>query len=689
MYAEAADLYKNAWQKVITDYSLLSHAANAFYQSAKLNDAIQAYQILVEDFSKNQKENLLHLADASKANLNFREAASAYKNYYKKLSNKSAEKPKIKNEILRCLEGIRINRFEPVAIVESIGANINSPNEEYNIIPSINYEDRFYFSAIRSDNEGGLRDEQGIVDSKNGTIRSDLFIAEKQNGSWKALKKMNTLINGSKNDLILDFMQDGASMIYFQSWNGKEGEIKIHSLLESNESKIPDNFFQGLLYGEIGDASLSIYQDSVIIFSSKRLGGYGGYDLYISIRRNNAWLPAKNLGPKINTPYNEITPFIAKDGHSLYFSSDNLKSIGGYDIFKTRFKAESAEWNNPENVGLPVNSAANDISFRLTPNGISGVFTSDRIKDSKGKQDIFIAYFKEELEEQFYEPQGTILSQLFNQIMIKNDNVITRNDNIKKSSEPKIYKDYILESIYYTDEKFIKDPKTLKIIEQVHNMMKVNPELKVQLYGHAYEDNANPLNLYYSIKRAEQVSDKLQELGISKNKISVYGLGNFFPIAKTEVNNAKSSISDKWNKRIDWNVLTEDSSIARISYPNPIIPEYLRLSNNINPKKNFNTLSYSIIIGESDQILNSDILKQNDYPVFVFYNNNLKKYQYFIGMESKFRDILTIQKKIDNNNRYSIIPMMNGIAIERKNIIFHVEKFPDLILYINYVNNQK
>lgn len=70
-----------------------------------------------------------------------------------KIKTKNKERLFIKNEILRCLEGARLAKQEPVAIVESIGANINSNNEEYNIIPSVNFADKFYFSAIREDNE--------------------------------------------------------------------------------------------------------------------------------------------------------------------------------------------------------------------------------------------------------------------------------------------------------------------------------------------------------------------------------------------------------------------------------------------------------------------------------------------------------------------------------------------------------
>lgn len=687
-YSVAAANYKKAWQKVIQDMDILNRAANAFYEAGQQVDAIQAYEILAESSSKYEKNSYKKLAEASKEMENFRDAASYYKLYYKKLKTKNKERLFIKNEILRCLEGARLAKQEPVAIVESIGANINSNNEEYNIIPSVNFADKFYFSAIREDNEGGRRNNNGIVDLNSGILRADLYIAEKENGTWRPLKKMNTLINGTKNDMILEFINHGESMVYFQSWDENYGEIKIHNLSSDPDKFIDENLFQGLLFGEIGDKYMSVFQDSVIIFSSKRMGGYGGYDLYISLYREGHWLSPKNMGNKINTPFNEISPFIAKDGHTVYFSSDNLSSIGGYDIFRTQFKAESGLWDNPENIGLPVNSGSNDFNFRLTPDGLSGVFTSDRKKESKGNRDIFIAYFKEELEEQFYASSGTTLSFLFQDKLNSSPKdfvPVIKNE----PKELRQYRDYVLESIYYSDDKFIKDPKTIKTLEQIHNMMKINPELSVEIFGHAYEENSAPLNLYYSIKRAEQVSSQLIESGISKDKIQVYGIGNFFPLAKPEIGNDKNLISEKWNKRIDWNIITSDTSSARISYATPVIPEYLRVSSKINLKKIFSGLCYTILIGESEQIFNHEILKQKDHPTFVYYNPKLKRYQYFIGMTSSFREIESIFTRLKENSKFKIIPLHNGTMVDRIDVINYVTKYPDLILYINYHNNQE
>ena len=98
---------------------------------------------------------------------------------------------------------------------------------------------------------------------------------------------------------------------------------------------------------------------------------------------------------------------------------------------------------------------------------------------------------------------------------------------------------------------------------------------------------------------------------------------------------------------------------------------------------------YTILIGESEQVLNSDILKKKDHPTFVYFDPKSKKYQYYYGIETKFRDAESIFTKIKENSKLKIVPLLQGSIIERKEVINFVEKYPDLILYINFMNNQK
>jgi len=111
-----------------------------------------------------------------------------------------------------------------------------------------------------------------------------------------------------------------------------------------------------------------------LYFASNMPGGYGGFDIYVSYFIDSAWTHPQNLGPRINTPGDEISPFF--DGSNLYFSSDWHHGYGGLDIFKADFNYES--WNDPINLGPMVNSSFDDFNFVFFESLSKGYFCSDR-----------------------------------------------------------------------------------------------------------------------------------------------------------------------------------------------------------------------------------------------------------------------------------------------------------------------
>ncbi|MCU0355125.1 MAG: hypothetical protein MUD08_15510, partial [Cytophagales bacterium] len=105
---------------------------------------------------------------------------------------------------------------------------------------------------------------------------------------------------------------------------------------------------------------------NTIYFSSNRPGGAGGLDIYRSTKTpDGKWGEAVNLGPAVNTPYDDDAPFIHADGQTLYFSSRGHAGMGGFDIYRTEAQEDGA-WSRPENLGYPINTADDDIYFVLS-----------------------------------------------------------------------------------------------------------------------------------------------------------------------------------------------------------------------------------------------------------------------------------------------------------------------------------
>ncbi len=132
---------------------------------------------------------------------------------------------------------------------------------------------------------------------------------------------------------------------------------------------------------------------SQLIFASDRPGGFGGLDLYISKKVNGDWGPAVNLGPEINTQFNEDRPFLINNGKTLFFSSQGHSTMGGYDIFRSDLQANNI-WSQPENLGYPINTPDDNIFFMPIENGKAGYYSLFKESEGFGKEDIYKITFK-------------------------------------------------------------------------------------------------------------------------------------------------------------------------------------------------------------------------------------------------------------------------------------------------------
>jgi hypothetical protein len=127
-----------------------------------------------------------------------------------------------------------------------------------------------------------------------------------------------------------------------------------------------------------------------LYFASNRPGGFGGFDLYYSVRNLSEWSEAINLGSVVNTPFDEISPFISHDGKRLFFSSKGHKTIGGFDIFVSERSSNS--WRKPINLRYPLNTTDDDVFYQPVGDGSSG-YVSRVMPQSFGESDIYLVEF--------------------------------------------------------------------------------------------------------------------------------------------------------------------------------------------------------------------------------------------------------------------------------------------------------
>jgi len=277
-----------------------------------------------------------------------------------------------KRLIENCMNAKMLVATPAEVTITNIGAPINSEASEY--VPVISSDEQtMLFTYVGKKSKGGFE---------------DIFISEKSaNGQWKNPEPLGDNINGYNHDACIALSPDGQTLFIYKDSKEKKGEI-YYSKLSGNSWSDPKP-----LLGEVntnhweGSASLSA-DGKTLYFTSDKPAGFGGRDIYKATLINDSiWGNIKNLGPTINTPYNDDAPFIHPDGRTLVFSSEGHNSMGGYDIFHTQLQLNGT-WLPPTNIGFPINSPDRDTYYVLSADGKTGYFSSGR-PGGYGLQDIY------------------------------------------------------------------------------------------------------------------------------------------------------------------------------------------------------------------------------------------------------------------------------------------------------------
>jgi len=332
------------------------------------------------------------------------------------------------------------------------------------------------------------------------------------------------------------------------------------------------------------------YDGNTLIFASDRPGGFGKADLYMSIRtKDGSWSEPENLGPEINTSENEITPFIHTDSQTLYFSSKGHKGLGGYDIFYTR-KSDEGKWSKPKNIGYPINTRADELSFFVSLDGKTGFFCTSQLITPEGKNlgvggyDLFsfnlyeearpdaILFIEGQLSQTSGTPVGGILEireegtqkithieadsadgKFVAVVSAKNNHIISVNQEglaftsarivtdsnltgtpmayALQTEEIKVGVGYRLNDVNFATNSSELGRDALEIIRDFASWLEKNPGVHVSIEGHTDNIGQADANLMLSKQRAESVYKSLIEFGIMSSRLLFKGFGSTRPLA--------------------------------------------------------------------------------------------------------------------------------------------------------------
>lgn len=267
--------------------------------------------------------------------------------------------------------------------LENVGSSVNSEKPEYSPVVSLDGSALYYTS--RREWPAGQSDKG--IDPRNNLHPEDIYASFKDfDGTWTMPIKLE-FCDSLQNEATMAVSPDERRVYLYQDVVGN-GDIFY--------SDFSTNKFQEVQHYEVKDINTKSWETHCtfstdgmqMYFVSDRKGGYGGRDIYKTNKLpDGTWSTPVNMGPTINTKFDEESPFIAVDNKTLYFSSNNEKSMGGFDIFVTTADNNGA-FSEPINLGYPTNSTVDDIFYTTTIDGYTGYLTSDRA-GGFGEKDIY------------------------------------------------------------------------------------------------------------------------------------------------------------------------------------------------------------------------------------------------------------------------------------------------------------
>ncbi len=259
-------------------------------------------------------------------------------------------------------------------VVENLGTTINSNFQDYNALVTADHKGIIFTSK----RDGNLGEKTGKGQNFEDMLRAMMD----DNGNWSNPEVM-TGLSTTGHDAGVQLFNNDKSMIIYQ-----EGDLFITEMNEDETWSEPKSLGSNINNKKSFESHAFISADGqLIVFSSNHKTANGDLDLFMATKSGNGW---GNPTPitALNTPLNEDAPFIGDDG-MLYFSSEGHNSIGGYDVFKSRYDDVNLTWGAPENMGYPINSVLDDIFFSLYEE--IGYLTSNRI-GGHGMEDIYRIY---------------------------------------------------------------------------------------------------------------------------------------------------------------------------------------------------------------------------------------------------------------------------------------------------------
>lgn len=477
---------------------------------------------------------------------------------------------------------------------QNLGININSSYEERAPVISPDGKTLYFIRSGHPGNLGINKDHQ------------DIWYSEFIDGGWSKAQNIGLPLSNSRSNGVLSVTPDGNTLVLFGHY--LDSEIPYGASITTKMKggwavPIP------LLIDELNNTS-GWYQyylcndGKTLLMSIERIDTFGDNDIYVSfLREDGTWTKPKNLKYQINTRGNDITPFLAADGVTLYWSTNGMGGVGDYDVWVSKRLDDTwTNWSEPVNPGPPINTEGFDAYFKIDAAGEYAYYASD--KDSFGQNDIFRIKLPEG-----YEPMpvalviGRVLSAKdsspvealiqYEKLAEKGGSGIARSDpdsgyfkitlssgytygfnakaenyygvsdnldltDLRKYTELRkdLYllpieknKAYRLNNIFFEFDSHNLKEESFPELDRLFDFLK-NNDVNIEISGHTDNLGSNQYNKPLSEKRAESVREYLITKGIDPGRIISKGYGESIPLEDNSTEEGRLM-----NRRVEFRII--------------------------------------------------------------------------------------------------------------------------------------
>lgn len=422
-----------------------------------------------------------------------------------------------------------------------------------------------------------------------------IMMTTRTDSLWSRPKVINSQIGMVGETYPVSLSHDGKDL-YLVHHFYSHSDIFVSHLKGNRWSKAEDLGYK--INGRTSENHASISRDGQsLYFTSDVRGGQGSFDIYVSrLDEKGEWGDPENLGPVINTPYEEHTPFISHNDSILFFSSQGHASIGGADVFHSRVQ-DDGTWSEPENMGYPVNTTGDDLFYNPGWTELESYYAVRRADDPTSNtinmvmeleydeellaQNIPVNSNAEEFVTQTSDPAAEVVAVTATTSVMTEEQLVEppNTDEIEmvlneRKPEPEpdpepapVETDFVtqnsspapVESPAYANElttlvPFVTNRYELGLaaqleVEKIAEIMVYHPDAKVFLVGHTDSTGDEDFNMLLSLYRAEMIAEYLEMRGIDRERIDVEGMGESAPIAINSFSDGSDAILGRYLNR--------------------------------------------------------------------------------------------------------------------------------------------